>query len=80
MIVNSKISENSKQFWEGSEIQFLILFFTLLLHILYEKVPYTCSMKKHHQIHYASLEEVKKNHGKQFITVTTHKNVQNYYN
>ena len=34
-----------------------------------------------HQIHYASLEEVsKKNYDKQFTTVTTHKNVQNYYN
>ena len=28
-----KISKSPKQFWEGSEIQFLILFFTLLLHI-----------------------------------------------
>ena len=35
-----------------------------------------------HQIHYASLEEVskKKNYDKQFTTVATHKNVQNYYN
>ena len=34
-----------------------------------------------HQIHYASLEEVsKKIYGKQFTTVTTHKNVQNYDN
>ena len=32
-----------------------------------------------HQIHYASLE-VKNIYGKQFTTVTTHKNVQNYYN
>ena len=31
------------------------------------------------QIHYASLEEVKKNYDKQFTTVTTHKNPQNYY-
>ena len=32
-------------------------------------------------MHYASLEEVsKKNYDKQFTTVTTHKNVQNYYN
>ena len=32
-------------------------------------------------MHYASLEEVsKKNYGKQFTTVTTHKNVQTYYN
>ena len=28
------------------------------------------------QIHYASLEEVKKNHDKQFTIVTTQKNVQ----
>ena len=41
MIVNSKISKNPKQYWEESEIQLLILFFTLLLHILYEKEPYT---------------------------------------
>ena len=34
-----------------------------------------------HPIHYASLEKVsKKNYDKQFITVTTYKNVQNYYN
>ena len=34
-----------------------------------------------HQIHYTSLEEVsKKSYGKQFATVTTHKDVQNYYN
>ena len=34
-----------------------------------------------HQIHYALLEKViKKNCAKQFKTVTTHKNVQNYYN
>ena len=34
-----------------------------------------------HLIHYASLEELsKKNYGKQFITVTTHKNVLNNYN
>ena len=34
-----------------------------------------------HQILYASLEEVnKKNYDKQFTTVTTHKNLQNYYN
>ena len=33
------------------------------------------------QIHYALLEDVsKKNYGKQFATVTTHKNIQNYYN
>ena len=32
-------------------------------------------------MHNASLEEVsKKNYGKQFTTVTTHKNVQTYYN
>ena len=34
-----------------------------------------------HQIHYASLEEVsKKIFDTQFTTVTTHKNVQDYYN
>ena len=44
MIVNCKIRKNKKQFWERSEIQFLILFFTLLLHILYGNVPYTCDM------------------------------------
>ena len=33
-----------------------------------------------HQIHYTSLEEVKKKYDEQFTTVTTHKNVQNYYN
>ena len=34
-----------------------------------------------HQIHYTSLEGVsKKSYGKQFATVTTHKDVQNYYN
>ena len=34
-----------------------------------------------HQIYYASLEEVsKKKYDKQFTTVTTHKNAQNYYN
>ena len=34
-----------------------------------------------HQIHYASLEEVsKKKFDTQFTTVTTHKNVQDYYN
>ena len=34
-----------------------------------------------HQIHHASLEEVtKKKYNIQFATVTTHKNVQNYYN
>ena len=32
------------------------------------------------QIHYASLDEVKKNYDKQFTTVNTHKNIQNYYN
>ena len=32
-------------------------------------------------MHYASLEEVsKKNYDQQFTTVTTHKDVQNYYN
>ena len=30
-------------------------------------------------MHYTSLE-IKKNYGKQFTTVTTHKNIQNYYN
>ena len=44
MFVNSKISKNPKNFGEGSEIYFLILFFTLLLHILYEKVPYISNM------------------------------------
>ena len=34
-----------------------------------------------HKIHYASLVELsKKNYDKQFTTVTTHKNSQNYYN
>ena len=34
-----------------------------------------------HLIHYTSLEELsKKNYDKHFTTVTTHKNVQNYYN
>ena len=34
-----------------------------------------------HQMHYASLEEASKNfYEKRFTTVTTHKNVQNYYN
>ena len=34
-----------------------------------------------HQMHYASLEEASKNfYEKQFTTVTTRKNVQNYYN
>ena len=34
-----------------------------------------------HQTDNASLEEVvKKNYHKQFTTVTTHKNIQNYYN
>ena len=63
MIANFKVSKNAKQFWEGSEMQFLILFFTLLLHILlFEKVPYTCNMStgKNTKIHYASLEEVSK--------------------
>ena len=33
-----------------------------------------------HQIHYKSLEEIsKKIYEKQFTTVTTYKNVQNYY-
>ena len=32
-----------------------------------------------HQIHNLR-KEVKKNYGKQFTTVTTHKIVQNYYN
>ena len=45
MIVNSKISKNPKQFWETSEIYVLILFFTLLLHILHEKVPYTSAQE-----------------------------------
>ena len=33
------------------------------------------------QIHYDDLRnQVKENYGKQFATVTTHKNVQKYYN
>ena len=43
MVVNSKISKNPKQFWETSEIYVLILFFTLLLHIL--QVPYTSAQE-----------------------------------
>ena len=33
-----------------------------------------------HKIHHASLKEAKKIYDKQFTTVITHKNVQNYYN
>ena len=34
-----------------------------------------------HQIHYASFEEVNKKHyDKQFATVITHENIQNYCN
>ena len=64
-------------------MKFLILLFTLLLHILFEKVPHACNTSTggKHQIHYASLEELsKKICDKQFTTVTTHKNVPNYYN
>ena len=65
------------------KIYFLILFFTLLLYILYEKVPYTCYMSTgyntRYTIHHLS-KYVNNFYSKQFTTVTTHKNVQNYYN
>ena len=84
MIVNSKIKKKSKTI-SGviRNLVFDFILYPLVLHILYEKVLDTCNMSNRlkHQIHYASLEEVsKKNYDKQFTTVTTHKNVQNYYN
>ena len=79
MIVNSKISKNL------GRIKNLVLDFILYFVTTYIKWESTLYMwhehRVKHQIHYASLEEVrKKNYDKQFITVTTHKNIQNYYN
>ena len=78
MIVNSKISKNSKQFWEGSDFDFILYFVTA--YIIWESTLYMQHEHRvKHQIHYASLEEVsKKNYDKQFTTVTTYKHVQNY--
>ena len=60
MIVNSKISKNQKQFWEGSEIYFLI--YSLLFYYIYymRKNPIHVAAQVKHQIHYASLEVSKK--------------------
>ena len=83
MIVNSKIKQKSKTSLEV--IRNLVLHFSLYFvttYIIWESTLYMQHEHRvKHQIHYASLEEVsKKNYDKQFTTVTTHKNVQNYYN
>ena len=76
MIVNPKTKQKPKT--TLGRIRNLVLDF-----ILYFVTPIhvTCAQGKH-LIHYASLEELskKKKYDKQFTTVTTHKNVQNYYN
>ena len=83
MILNSNIKQNSKTIF--GVIRNLILDFILYFvtaYIIWESTLYMYHEHRvKHQIHYASLEEVsKKNYDKQFTTVTTHKNVQNYYN
>ena len=84
MIVISKIKKKSKTI-SGviRNLVFDFILYPLVLHILYEKVLDTCNVRNRlkHQIHYASLEKVsKKNYDKYFTKVTTHKNVQYYYN
>ena len=73
MIVNSKLGKNPKQFWEGSEIQFLIFLYFVTTCIIMRLFPIDeHEHRVKHQIHYVSLEKVhKKNYDKQFATVTT---------
>ena len=80
MIVNSKIKQKSKTIL--GRIRNLVLDFILYFvtaYIIWESTLYMYHEHRvKHQIYYASLEEVSKK--KQFTTVTTHKNAQNYYN
>ena len=83
MILNSNIKQNSKTIF--GVIRNLILDFILYFvtaYIIWESTLYMYHEHRvKHQIHYASLEEVsKKKYDKQFTTVITPKNVQNYYN
>ena len=61
-------------------IDFILNFVTA--YIIWESTLYMYHEHRvKHQIYYASLEEVsKKKYDKQFTTVTTHENAQNYYN
>ena len=82
MIVNSKIKQKSKTMLgviKNQVLDFILYFVTV--YIIWETTLYMQhECREKHQIHYASLEEVKKIYGKRFTTVTTHKNVQNHYN
>ena len=87
MIVNSKIKQKLKTIL--GVIRDIVLDFILYFGTTYILTESTLYMQhghqntlylKIHQTHYASLEEVKKSYDKQFITITTYKNVQNYYN
>ena len=83
MIVNSKTKQKPKTILgrvRNLVLDFILYFVTA--YIIGESVPYMQHEHRvKHLIHYTSLEELsKKNYDKQFTTVTTHKNVQNYYN
>ena len=83
MIVNSQIKQKSKIIVE--KIRNVVLDFIIYCvtaYIIWESTLYMLhDHRVKHQIYYVSLEEVsKKNYDKQFIIVTTHKSVQNYYN
>ena len=83
MMANSKIK--AKPITILRVIRNLVLDFILYFVIVYIKWESTLNMSHEHrwkdQMHYASLEEASKNvYEKQFTTVTTQKNVQNYYN
>ena len=83
MILNFKIKQKSKTIL--GKIKNLVLDFILYFvtaHITWDSSLYMYyEHKLKHQIHYVLLEGAsKKNYGKQFTIVTTHKIVQKYYN
>ena len=82
MIVNSKISKNPKQFWKDQKSS--SWFYSLLCYYIYYMRKYPIHVAwaqgKTPNTLCITWGSKKKIYEKQFTTVTTHKNVQNYYN
>ena len=78
MIVNSKISQKSSSWFYSLPCYYILvldfILYFVTIYIIWESTLYIShDHRVKQQIHYASLEELKKSYDKQFTAVTTHK-------